>query len=58
MSNYHYYITVLNKVSFDSELFYKEYQKACSALTGIDLIRLKHWYQVFLSKNPDLELVP
>ena len=27
MSSYNYYITVLKKVSFDEELFQKEYEK-------------------------------
>jgi len=57
MSNYKYYTTVLSKVSFDNELFSKEYEKACRSLNEVDLIRLKRWYLVFLIQNPHLELI-
>ena len=57
MSNYEYYTTVLSKVSFDNELFLKEYEKACRDLNEGDLIRLKRWYCVFLIQNPHLELI-
>jgi len=57
MSNYKYYITVLSKVSFDNELFSKEYEKACRDLNELDLIRLKRWHHVFLIQNPHLELI-
>ena len=57
MSNYKYYTTVLSKVSFDNELFSKEYEKACRELNESDLLRLKRWRRVFLSKNPHLEMI-
>ena len=57
MSNYKYYTTVLSKVSFDNELFSKEYEKACRDLNEGDLIRLKRWYCIFLIQNPHLELI-
>tara|TARA_B110000858_G_C17388929_1_gene287282 strand:+ start:53 stop:316 length:264 start_codon:yes stop_codon:yes gene_type:complete len=57
MSNYKYYITVLSKVSFDNELFSKEYKKACRDLNEGDLVCLKRWHRVFLIQNPHLELI-
>jgi hypothetical protein len=57
MSTYHYYITVLRKVSFDADLFEKEYEKACNSMSSEDLIRLKNWHKAFLAKNPHLELI-
>ena len=57
MSNYNYYTTVLSKVSFDNELFSKEYEKACRDLNEVDLMRLKRWHCVFLVQNPHLELI-
>ena len=57
MSTYHYYITVLRKVSFDADLFEKEYEKACSNMSLEDLIRLKNWRKAFLAKNPHFELM-
>ncbi|MBT4903920.1 MAG: hypothetical protein HON57_01895 [Flavobacteriaceae bacterium] len=57
MSNYKYYTTILSKVSFDNELFSKEYEKACRELNEADLLRLKRWRRVFLSKNPHLEMI-
>ncbi len=57
MINYKYYTTVLSKVSFDNELFSKEYKKACRDLNEGDLIRLKRWYCIFLVQNPHLELI-
>ena len=57
MSNYKYYTTVLSKVSFDNELFSKEYEKACRDLNDLDLMRLKRWHSVFLVQNPHLELI-
>ena len=57
MSNYKYHTTILSKVSFDNELFSKEYEKACRELNESDLLRLKRWRRVFLSKNPHLEMI-
>jgi len=57
MSNYKYYTTILSKVSFDNELFSKEHEKACRELNEADLLRLKRWRRVFLSKNPHLEMI-
>jgi len=57
MSSYKYYITVLKKVSFDEELFQREYEKACSVLLGGELIRLKRWRRVFVTTNPHLESI-
>ena len=57
MSTYKYYITVLKKVSFDEELFQKEYEKACSVLLGGELIRLKRWRRMYVTRNPHLESI-
>ena len=57
MSSYKYYITVLKKVSFDEELFQKEYEKACSVLLGGELIRLKSWRRMYVTRNPHLESI-
>tara|TARA_B110000503_G_C7111890_1_gene398503 strand:+ start:171 stop:344 length:174 start_codon:yes stop_codon:yes gene_type:complete len=57
MSSYNYYITVLKKVSFDEELFQKEYEKACSVLLGGELIRLKRWRRMYVTRNPHLESI-
>ncbi|MFQ3350666.1 MAG: hypothetical protein ACI87X_001466 [Candidatus Arcticimaribacter sp.] len=57
MSSYKYYITVLKKVSFDEELFQKEYEKACSVLLGGELSRLKRWRRMYVTRNPNLESI-
>tara|TARA_B100000768_G_C11225919_1_gene352769 strand:- start:898 stop:1047 length:150 start_codon:yes stop_codon:yes gene_type:complete len=48
---------VLKKVSFDEKLFQKEYEKACSALQGVDLMRLKRWNRMYVTRNPHLESI-
>lgn len=43
MSPLNYYKTILRKVSFDRQLFHKEYSKALNELSNADGIRLKKW---------------
>lgn len=38
-----YYKTVLQKVSFDGNLFYKEYRKAINSLSAEEAALLKDW---------------
>ncbi len=52
---YNYTITILNKVSFDPELFQKELEKSYKALLPHEKRELKIWLQKFLMKNPQLK---
>ena len=52
---YNYTITVLEKVSFDSALFKKEFEKAYISLLPHERLELKIWLKNFLIKNPDLK---
>jgi len=38
-----YYKLILNKVSFDANLFFKEYQKAIKSLQNNEIDHLEHW---------------
>ena len=51
---YHYTITILEKVSFDPELFKKELEKAYQSLLPYERLELKIWLRKFLVKHPTL----
>ena len=51
---YNYTITVLEKVSFDPELFKKELEKAYVSLLPHERLELKIWLKKFLIKNSEL----
>ncbi|GEM_PF-386542 len=51
---YDYTITVLEKVSFDNQLFKKEVEKAFQTLLAHERLELKIWLQNFLSDKPEL----
>jgi len=51
---YHYTITILEKVSFDPELFQKELEKAFQSLLDHEKVELQIWLQKFLIKHPKL----
>jgi len=53
---YHYTITVLEKVSFNPELFKKELEKAYTSLLPHERVELKIWLQKFLMHKPELKL--
>jgi len=52
---YNFTITVLEKVSFDPELFKKELEKAYVALLPYERLELKIWLKKFMIKNPNLK---
>ncbi|MDT7827074.1 hypothetical protein RQM65_00160 [Pricia sp. S334] len=47
--------TVLKKVSFDTQLFYKELKKAISRLLPEEIEELKNWLQQFITDKPELQ---
>ncbi len=51
---YHYTITILEKVSFDPDLFKKELEKAYQSLLPHERLELKIWLRKFLVKHPTL----
>ncbi|MFC2109470.1 hypothetical protein ACFLRU_05945 [Bacteroidota bacterium] len=51
---YDYTKTVLKKVSFNAELFYKELEKAVKKLLPHELKELKIWLTEFTSNKPEL----
>jgi len=51
---YHYTITILEKVSFDTELFKKELVKSFDTLLDHEKAELKIWLQRFLIEHPKL----
>jgi hypothetical protein len=51
---YHYTITILEKVSFDPELFKKELEKSYHSLLDYEKKELKIWLQKFLITHPKL----
>ncbi len=55
MTNYQYCILVLKKVSFDSNLFFKEYLKATKILDVEDLEKLQNWCRIFVAQSPHLQ---
>ncbi len=46
--------TILNKVSFDANLFCKEVQKAVERLLPYELEELKIFIQSLIQQNPEL----
>lgn len=57
MTPLNYYKTVLRKVSFDHDLFTKEYNKALGELTLGDALRLKKWCVInFETPTADLPI--
>ncbi|OIQ23003.1 hypothetical protein [Lacinutrix sp. MedPE-SW] len=52
---FEYTKTVLNKVSFDTNLFCKEVQKALQRLLPYEIEELKIYIQSLVHENPDLD---
>ncbi|RRQ48101.1 hypothetical protein DZC72_10240 [Maribacter algicola] len=46
--------TVLQKVSFDAKLFYKELKKALERLLPEEVAELKVWLETFVVDKPEL----
>tara|TARA_B100000767_G_C19774829_1_gene541970 strand:- start:3379 stop:3561 length:183 start_codon:yes stop_codon:yes gene_type:complete len=55
MTSYQYCILVLKKVSFDSNLFFKEYWKATKVVDVEDLEKLQNWCRCFVAQSPHLQ---
>jgi len=53
---YNYTLTILEKVSFNPDLFRKELEKAYQSLLPYERAELKIWMQKFLIKHPELKL--
>ena len=51
---FEYTKTVLTKVSFNSELFYKEVEKALSGLLPYEIEELSIWIHQFIENKPEL----
>ncbi|WP_299013754.1 hypothetical protein [uncultured Polaribacter sp.] len=51
---FEYTITVLQKVSFNSELFCRELDKAIKRLLPYEVSELRIWLQKFTENKPDL----
>jgi len=51
---FEYTKTVLKKVSFNSELFYKELQKALDRLLPYEVQELTIWLKQFTANKPEL----
>ena len=47
--------TVLQKVSFDAKLFYKELKKALERLLPEEVAELKIWVETFVVDKPELK---
>ncbi|SEJ26089.1 hypothetical protein SAMN04488018_12013 [Myroides marinus] len=47
--------TILENVSFDPKLFYKELQKAIQNLLPYDLEQLTEWVTGYVKEKPELE---
>jgi|TARA_B110000263_G_C15208916_1_gene464282 hypothetical protein len=54
MKTIHFYIIILQKVSFNSVLFFKEYRKAYKKLGVSDRIKLKKWMLKKINSTPNL----
>lgn len=52
---YDYTKTILERVSFDANLFCKELQKALERLLPYEIEELKIWIQSLTRENPDLK---
>ncbi len=51
---FEYTKTILKKVSFDVDLFYKELNKAIDRLLPYEIDELRIWLQKFTSNKPEL----
>jgi len=51
---FEYTKTILKKVSFDTELFCKELEKAIKRLLPYELVELRIWLQRFTANKPEL----
>ena len=51
---YDYTKSVLERVSFDSKLFYKELDKAVRVLLPYEIEQLKEWLLNFIKEKPEL----
>ncbi|MCF6349416.1 MAG: hypothetical protein L3J23_00095 [Flavobacteriaceae bacterium] len=51
---FEYTKTILKKVSFDADLFYKELTKAIERLLPYEIDELKIWLQKFTANKPEL----
>lgn len=51
---YAYTKTVLQKVSFNADLFYKELEKAYDTLLPHEIQELKIWLEGFVAEKPEL----
>lgn len=51
---YAYTKTVLQKVSFNADLFYKELEKAYDTLLPHEIQELKIWLESFVAEKPEL----
>jgi DNA replication protein DnaD len=51
---YEYTKTVLKKVSFDAELFFKELEKALNRLLPFEIEELRIWLEKFTADKPEL----
>lgn len=51
---FEYTKTILNKVSFDSNLFCKELEKAIKRLLPYELEELRIWVTMIIKQKPDL----
>ena len=47
--------SILERVSFDPTLFYKELQKAIKTLLPHEMEQLKEWLYRFTNKKPELK---
>ena len=56
MRKLNYYKVILNKVSFNSKLFFKEYKKAYIVLSETDRKDLKRWVLNKISYIPELNI--
>ena len=45
---------ILSKVSFDSNLFYRELKKAVNSLLPYEVEELKEWLNVYTKNKPEL----
>jgi hypothetical protein len=47
--------SILERVSFDPALFYKELQKAIKTLLPHEMVQLKEWLYRFTNEKPELK---
>ena len=53
---FEYYKTVLKKVSFSSDLFCKELEKALARLLPHEINELSIWLKLFINNKPELHI--